>query len=209
MTLVQSELNVDLSVGSWNCPNDDPKAFKQLIGRFDNVDVARVTINFDMTKNHISKLVGLSATIKQDGWRRIRCKPINKFNKQFNKLVLKSMLREPAREPGLMSLSFACPKFRYAPFHANSVEINLGYRSAHWSYQKCPTFESFEVLTEEDVAESKIDQPEWSEWTEWSECSVRMWSEWSKWINSKKSRSRDCTGFGCPYPVQVDLQRCN
>jgi len=67
MTLVQSDLNVDLSVGSWNCPNHDPNAFKQLIGRFDNADVARVTINFDMTKNHISKLVGLSATMKRDG----------------------------------------------------------------------------------------------------------------------------------------------
>jgi len=197
MTLVQSDLNVDLSVGSWNCPNDDPKAFKQLIGRFDNVDVARVTINFDMTKNNISKLVGLSATIKQDGWRRRRCKPINKFNKQFNKLVLKSMLGEP----GLMSLSFACPKFRNAPYYANSVEINLGYRINLSSYEKCPTFESFEV--QEVDTESKIDQPEWSEWTEWSECSV------AKWNNRKKSRSRDCTGFGCPYPVQVDLQRCN
>jgi len=115
------------------------------------------------------------------------------------------MLREPAREPGIMSLSFACPKFRNAPFHANSIEINLGYRIINTlsSYQKCPTFESFEVLTEEDVAESKIDQPEWSEWTEWSECSV------AKWHNRKKSRSRDCTGLGCPYPVQVDLQRCN
>jgi len=106
------------------------------------------------------------------------------------------------KEPGLMSLSFACPKFRNAPYYANSVEIKFNQINLS-SYQKCPTFESFEVLTEEDVAESKIDQPEWSEWTEWSECSV------AKWNNRKKSRSRDCTGFGCPYPVQVDLQRCN
>ena len=123
------------------CPQDDPQAFKTLIGQFHNVDVASVTIYFDMAENKDTELVGMRAKLRQTNGKLRNCKPINKR-------VLKSA---HVNKDGIMSLPFTCKET-----HANGVEI-----VARGSM--CPSYESVEVLTEEVVAD-------WSEWTEWSEC---------------------------------------
>lgn len=123
------------------CPQDDPNAFKTLIGQFHNVDVASVTIFFDMAENSEQELVGMRAKLRQTNGKPRNCKPINKR-------VLKSAHVD---SEGIMSLPFTCRES-----HANGVEI-----VARGSM--CPTYKAVEVLTEEVVAD-------WSDWTDWSDC---------------------------------------
>ena len=128
-------------ISAKKCPQDDPQAFKTLVGQFHNVDVASVTIFFDMAENKDSELVGMRAKLRQTNGKLRNCKPINKR-------VLKSA---HVNKDGIMSLPFTCKET-----HANGVEI-----VARGSM--CPSYHDVEVLTEEVVAD-------WSEWTEWSEC---------------------------------------